>query len=133
MFPYTNVFLTLSPLRLYFSPFLSPNTPMYPPSFKFMPIFHCYYIHIQTCICIYILKYSLLSPFATCMHAFRADHLSLDNQLYSSTGRTFCPTPSFPQLPVILCEGLRLHGLSASFTWPLVLSLLNTSTKYSCP
>lgn len=102
-------------MRLYFSPFLPPNTPMYPPSFKFMPIFHCYYIHIQTYIYIYILKYSLLSLFATCMHAFGAERLSLDSQLCSSTGRTLYPTPSFPRLPVILCEGLRLHGLFCLF------------------
>lgn len=42
-------------------------------------------IYIHTCVCVYILKYNLLSLYnVTCVHVFRADHLVLVNQLVCS-------------------------------------------------
>lgn len=61
---------------------------------------------------IYISNYSLLGPYnVTCMYAFRDGHLALDNQLVCcSFGKFTSPAPSFPQLPVVVCVGLRPRG-----------------------
>lgn len=43
---------------------------------------------------------------------FSRHHLVLDSQLIcSSLGKTTSPTPSFPQLPIVLCIGLRPQKL----------------------
>lgn len=47
------------------------------------------------------------------MHLFRSDHLALDNQLvWPSLEKNTHLAHSFPQLPKVLCVGLKPHGLS---------------------
>ena len=46
------------------------------------------------------------------LHVFRADHLTLDNQLVcSSLGKTASPVLSLPQFLIVHCGGLRSHEL----------------------
>lgn len=100
--------------EIIFLPFPPPNPPMNPPSLLQI---HVFFISLIVTIYIYVLSvYIFLN--ITSVHMLHVcmflglTILSLDNQLLcSSIGRTFHPTPSFPQLPVILCEGLRLRGL----------------------
>lgn len=70
---------------------------------------------------IYILKYNQFSLYnVTCMHVLGADYLALGIQL----GKNTSPTPNCLQLPIILYDGLRLHGLHPiSFGILLVSSL----------
>lgn len=65
------------------------------------------YVYIYT-------QINLLSLYNhTCKCVFRDHHLSLDNQLVCSPlGKIISPDPSFLQLPVILCTGLRLMDYS---------------------
>lgn len=51
----------------------------------------------------------MLSLFnVTCIYVSRAHHLALSNQLACySLGKTTSPTSSFPQLPIVICVGLR--------------------------
>lgn len=62
----------------------------------------------------YVPKHNLFSLCnVTCMYAFRTDQLALDNQTGCSyLGKSISPTPSFPQVPGVLCVELRLPGLS---------------------
>lgn len=61
---------------------------------------------------IHILKFRLFSPYVTCMYVFRTDCLALNNQLMcSSMGKTSSLSSKFLQLPMVLCEGLKPHGL----------------------
>lgn len=59
---------------------------------------YCYYIYT------YIHKYSLFSSYSVnCMHVFRADYLTLDNQFARFFLRkATSPIASFPQLPIFL-------------------------------
>lgn len=70
-------------------------------------------MHICTC------KYNLFHLYnIICTYVFRADCLTLDNQLVcSSLGSTVSPTPSFTELPVVLyvewsCEQKALSKIS---------------------
>lgn len=63
----------------------------------------------------YIPQYNPLSSHnVTGMHVFRADLLTLDNQVVSSSLRIPSSTPSFTQLPGVFCVGLRLSGCPPS-------------------
>lgn len=69
---------------------------------------------LDACVHAHIHIYSLLelvqSYNATCSYIFRADHLALGIELVcSSLEKTTSPIPSFPQLPIDACVGLRPH------------------------
>lgn len=67
---------------------------------------------------IHILKFRLFSPYVTCMYVFRTDCLALNNQLMcSSMGKTSSLSSKFLQLPMVLCEGLKPHGLLLYLLW----------------
>lgn len=56
--------------------------------------------------------------YATCMYGFRNDYLVLDNW---SSLRPNTSVPVFPQLPLVLCVGLRLQALP----YPSMLAFLH--------
>jgi hypothetical protein len=65
----------------------------------------------------------------TCMYIFRADPLALESQLVcSSLRQTTAAAFSFPQMPVALLVGLRLHGLfsASTLSCPWVSSLFGS-------
>lgn len=72
----------------------------------------CCYKH--TCIYIYILKYILLGLYdVNWIYVFRAIHSILDNQsACSSQKQIICPSLGIAQLPLVLCAGFSLCGLS---------------------
>ena len=45
-------------------------------------------------------------------HIFRAEHLTLDNQLVALPGKGTSPVPHFPYLPIVLGVGLKPQQLS---------------------
>lgn len=106
-----NLIATFLPSHSCSKPFLIPL----PDSFKFMISFfiNCYCMHVYICLYIHIAKQNLQSSHnATCMYIFRSDHLILDNLLVcSSLGKTTSPAPRIAQLPIVICVGLRPHGL----------------------
>lgn len=70
---------------------------------------------------IHILEFRLFSSYVTCMYVFRADYLTLNNELMcSSMGKTSSLSRKFLQLPMVLCEGLKPHGL-----FPIYFGLSN--------
>lgn len=81
------------------------------------------YVYVYVCIyvCVYILvpKYVLSSTYnVTCMYIFRAGHLALGNQLVcSSLWEIAFPTPSFPQLPIVLYVGWCILGFPPHPLW----------------
>lgn len=79
--------------------------------------------NICVCVCIYINAYLFLNITlsfhnVTCMYIFRDDHLALTNNWCAfSLGKNISLNPSFPQLLIVLCVGLRSHGI---FPHPLM-------------
>jgi hypothetical protein len=71
-------------------------------------------------------KYSV-----ACMYIIRADHLVLDNQLVcSSLGKTTSFAPSFLQLSIVLCVGLRPQPFGLLKWLGKVFSLLLLKSVY---
>lgn len=89
-------------------------------------LFNCNCTHVRLCLYSFTHKFFLLSLYIViCMYVFSTDHLTMNNQLVcSSLARTTCHVPSFPQLPVVPCVGLRLHGLSLCSLECLLVSSL---------
>ena len=87
---------------------------------SFFFINYCY-IHLGMCItkhtCPEVHKHNLSSPYSVIsLYDFRAEHLGLDKQLTcSSLRKLISPVLNIPQLPVILCEGLRPYGISLMY------------------
>lgn len=79
--------------------------------------------NICVCVCIYINAYLFLNITlsfhnVTCMYIFRNDHLALTNNWCAfSLGKNISLNPSFSQLLIVLCVGLRSHGI---FPHPLM-------------
>lgn len=80
---------------------------------------------------LYIHTYSKIKPvrpyIGTCMFAFRDGHLPLDKQLvFSSLGIA----PSFPQLPVDLCVGLRSHDIPHPIQFGMFVDALLVQLRF---
>lgn len=85
--------------------------------------FHYLFLHVSIYLLVYVFVYVydvythiflniLLHLYNTCVYAFSTDYMALDNQLVCSFwGKTTSSAANFPYLPMVLCAGLRLHGL----------------------
>lgn len=104
--------------RLYPSPFfffLLPNLFIYLPNLAFFLIHGPVpLIIVFFCVCVYC-KYTntkLLRLYnVSCIYVLMADHLLLDQSVCSSLRKVLSTAISSPQLPVVLCVGLRPPGL----------------------
>lgn len=115
--PFLFIFGIIIQLQHFFLTFLPTKTPIYPPYYppNLWPLFSliviahmyaymcAYYIYLHINICTYILKYHLLSTDNTCTYVFRTDHLVVDHQVVC--------------LHVVLCVGLKLHGIFFCAVW----------------
>ena len=110
------------------SPISSPQPTLYlsPMLFQIYSLFFftCCYTYMHACMHIFT-DISIQSDQLEYYHLHvisRADHLILDNQLVcSSLGKTISPAHLIPQLPVVLCLGLRPGELS--FPWFMLACL----------
>lgn len=85
---------------------------------SFLTIGYCKYIciYIYSYMCIFFPKNRMLPLYNyTCMHMFRADYLATGQPvgvLFPWVDHTL--SPSFLRVPIVLCVGLRPHGLFSS-------------------
>lgn len=91
--------------------FLNHSVYLLNPNFKYVASFftNCHSMYVCIFICIHISKCHLLNPYnVACMYVFRAGFLTLDKKLVClSLERIKSFAPSFCQLPIILCVGLK--------------------------